>query len=225
MIDTDIIKCLLEDLIDRICLINNSSPMKYSPIYNSSKSIEDKFNQSINILNNSIKQLLKYELNTVNNNGQLTTTTNIRHSRYYNPATTIKQTNDLKKRLHWIQQRQMIIKQLNLNQEKIINETKSFDLNSMENIWFNQRLKMLDNSLELLTKDEDINEHENDNSSCARCRIYQRKKQTDTTLFQKIKHIYQIHNEHNYSRNYLKYSAPGLFFLLILYLNLISFVC
>jgi hypothetical protein len=224
MIESDIIKSLIEDLLDRICSKDTSSPIIHCPTYYSSKSIENKFNQSINILNNSIKQLLKYELNTVNNNGQLTTTTNIRHSRYYNPATTIKQTNDLKKRLHWIQQRQMIIKQLNLNQEKIINETKSFDLNSMENIWFNQRLKMLDNSLELLTKDEDIDEHENDNSSCARCRIYQRKKQTDTTLFEKIKHIYQIHNEHNYSRNYLQYSAPG-FFLVILYLNLTSFVC
>jgi hypothetical protein len=212
MIDTDIIKCLLEDLIDRICLINNSTPMKYSPIYNSSKSIENKFNQSINILNNSIKQLLKYELNTVNNNGQLTTTSNIRHSRYYNPATTIKQTNDLKKRLQWIQQRQIIIKQLNLNQEKTINETKYFDLNSMENIWFDQRLKMLDNSLELLKEEEeDIDEVENDNSSCARCRIYQRKKQTNTKLFQKIKHIYQIHNEHNYSRNHLQYSTPGFY--------------
>ncbi len=125
MIDTDIIKCLLEDLIDRICLINSSSSLiKYSPIYYSSKSIENRFNQSINILNNSIKQLLKYELNTVCNNGQLTTTSNIRHSRYYNPATTIKQTNDLKKRLQWIQQRQIIIKQFNLNQEKKIHETK-----------------------------------------------------------------------------------------------------
>lgn len=124
MIDTDIIKCLIEDLVDRICLINSPSPISSSSIYYSSKSIENKFNQSINILNNSIKQLLKYELNVVNNNGQLTTISNIRHSRYYNPATTIKQTNDLKKRLQWIQQRQMIVKQLNLNQEKKINETK-----------------------------------------------------------------------------------------------------
>jgi hypothetical protein len=124
MIDNDIIKCLIEELVDHICSINNSVPMKYSPIYYSSKSIEDKFNQSINILNNSIKQLLKYELNTVTHNGQLTTTSNIRHSRYYNPATTIKQTNDLKKRLHWIQQRQMIVKQLDLNQEKKLHETK-----------------------------------------------------------------------------------------------------
>jgi hypothetical protein len=60
MIDTDIIQCLLEDLLDRICSINNSTTLKLSPIYNSSKSIENKFNQSINILNNSLKQLLTY---------------------------------------------------------------------------------------------------------------------------------------------------------------------
>jgi hypothetical protein len=36
----------------------------------------------------------------------------------------IKQTNDLKKRLQWIQQRQMIVKQLDLNQEKKLHETK-----------------------------------------------------------------------------------------------------
>jgi hypothetical protein len=124
MIDTDIIQCLLEDLLDRICLINNSTSMNYSPLYYSSQSIENKFNQSINLLNNSLKQLFKYELNTVVNNGQLTTTSNIRHSRYYNPATTNKQTNDLKKRLQWIQQRQMIVKQFNLNQETKIHETK-----------------------------------------------------------------------------------------------------
>jgi hypothetical protein len=124
MIDTDIIQCLLEDLLDRICSINNSTTLKSSPIYYSSKSIENKFNQSINILNNSLKQLLTYELNTVVHNGQLNTTSNIRHSRYYNPATMIKQTNDLKKRLQWIQQRQMIVKQLDLNQEKKLHETK-----------------------------------------------------------------------------------------------------
>ncbi|CAF4012715.1 unnamed protein product, partial [Rotaria sp. Silwood1] len=114
MIDNDIIKCLIEDLLDRICLINSSSPIQInSSTYYSSKFIENKFNQSINILNNSIKQLLSYELNTVVNNGQLTTTSNIRHGRYYNPTTTIKQINDLKKRLDWIEQRQVIIKQLN----------------------------------------------------------------------------------------------------------------
>ena len=124
MIDTDIIQCLLDDLLDRICSITNSSTMKYSPIYTSTKSIENKFNQSINLLNNSIKQLLTYELNTVVNNGQLTTTSNIRHSRYYNPATTIKQTNDLKKKLQWIEQRQMIVKQFNLNEEKKLVQSK-----------------------------------------------------------------------------------------------------
>lgn len=124
MIDSDIIKCLIEDLVDHICLINSPKPIISSSEYYSSKSIENKFNQSINILNNSIKQLLKYELNIVNNNGHLTTTSNIRHGRYYNPATTIKQTNDLKKRLQWIQQRQMIVKQLNLNQEKPTHSTK-----------------------------------------------------------------------------------------------------
>jgi hypothetical protein len=83
----------------------------------------------------------------------------------------------------------------------------SFDLNSMENIWFNQRLKMLDNSLELIKK-EDIQD-ELDDSTCARCRVYQRKKSTETQLFKKIKHFYQVHNEHNYSRIHLQYSTPG----------------
>jgi hypothetical protein len=211
MIDTDIIKCVLEDLLDRICSINTPTSIKYSPLYYSSQSIENKFNQSINILNNSIKQLLTYELNTVVNNGQLTTTTNIRHSRYYNPATTIKQTNDLKKRLQWIEQRQMIIKQLNLNQEKNVNQLNSSDLNSVEDIWFDHRLKMLDNSLELLKKQEkkeEIDENEED-LSCARCRIYQRKNENESRLFRKLKHIYQIHNEHNYSNTHLQYSTPG----------------
>ena len=93
-------------------------------MYYSSKSIENKFNQSINILNNSLKQLLTYELNTVIHNGHLNTTSNIRHSRYYNPATAMKQSNDLKRRLNWIQQRQIIVKQMNLNQEKKPQETK-----------------------------------------------------------------------------------------------------
>ncbi len=124
MIESDIIKCLIEDLLDRICSKDTSSPIIHCPTYYSSKSIENKFNQSINILNNSLKQLLTYELNTVVNNGQLTTTSNTRHSRYYNPATTIKQSNDLKKRLHWIEQRQMILKQLNSNQDKTISQPK-----------------------------------------------------------------------------------------------------
>ncbi|CAF1089518.1 unnamed protein product [Rotaria sordida] len=212
MIDNDIIKCLIEDLVDRICLINSSSPIQInSSIYYSSKSIENKFNQSINILNNSIKQLLKYELNTVVNNGQLTTTSNIRHGRYYNPATTIKQINDLKKRLHWIQQRQMIIKQLNINQDKKINETIS-DVNLLENIWFEHRLKMLDNSIELLKKQEIEEEQQqqeiHDDLSCARCRIYQRKNDTDNQLLKKLKHIHQVHNEHNYSTSHVQYSTP-----------------
>ncbi|CAF0776279.1 unnamed protein product [Adineta steineri] len=207
MIDTDIIKCLIEDLLDRICLINSSSPIINSPLYYSSKSIENKFQQSINILNKSIKQLLTYELNTVVNNGQLTTTSNIRHSRYYNPATTIKQTNDLKKRLQWIEQRQMIMKQLNINQEKTFSQSNS-DLNSLENIWFDHRLKILDNSLELLLKKtEEQENNNNDDSSCARCRVYQRKKENDSQLLKKIKHIHQIQNEHNYSTTCLHYPS------------------
>ncbi len=70
----------------------------------------------------------------------------------------------------------------------------------MENIWFDQIFKMLDNSLELLKKEkEEIDDDGRNVLSCARCRIYQRKKQTDTHLLKKIKHIYRIHNEHNYS--------------------------
>ena len=93
--------------------------MLYSP-----KFIESKFNESVNILNNSIRQLLTYELNTVVNNGQLTATSNIRHSRHYNPTTVNRQINDFKKRLDWIHQRQMILKQFNLNEDKKIDETK-----------------------------------------------------------------------------------------------------
>jgi hypothetical protein len=48
-----------------------------------------------------------------------------------------------------------------------------------------------------------------DDSTCARCRVYQRKKSTETQLFKKIKHFYQVHNEHNYSRIHLQYSTPG----------------
>lgn len=73
---------------------------------------------------------------------------------------------------------------------------------------------MLDNSLELLKKEEiEINEDENDEFSCARCRIYQRKKQKDSKLLKKIKHIYQIHNEHNYSQNHLHHSTTGFFYI------------
>ncbi len=77
----------------------------------------------------------------------------------------------------------------------------------MENIWFNQRLKMLDNSLELIKKEEI--EDEIDDSTCARCRVYQRKKSTETQLFKRIKQFYQVQNEHNYSRIHLQYSTPG----------------
>ncbi|CAM4886538.1 unnamed protein product [Rotaria socialis] len=202
------------DIIDRICLTNSSSHIQINPSsYYSAKSIENKFNQSINILNNSIKQLLKYELNTVVNNGQLTTTSNIRHGRYYNPATSVKQMNDLKRRLHWVQQRQMIVKQYNINQDKKITETIP-DVNLLENVWFEHRLKMLDNSLELLKKketeeDEDIEDEEIvDDFSCARCRIYQRKNENNNQLLKKLKHIHQVRNEHNYSSSHTEYSTP-----------------
>ncbi|UJR16496.1 hypothetical protein I4U23_003398 [Adineta vaga] len=211
MIDTDIIKCLVEDLLDRICLIDSSPLIVNSSTYYSSKLLENKFQQSINILNKSIKQLLTYELNTVVNNGQLTTASNIRHSRYYNPATTIKQNNDLKKRLHWIEQRQMLLKQLDTNQDKTIPQPYS-DLNFLENIWFNHRLKILDNSLELLSKQSDEKKLHNDDtiddSSCARCRVYQRRKEDDSHLLKKLKRIQRIHIEHNYSTTYIQYSSP-----------------
>ncbi|CAF2208174.1 unnamed protein product [Rotaria magnacalcarata] len=215
MIDIDVIKCVIDDVIDRISLTNSSSHIQINPsTYYSAKSIENKFNQSINILNNSIKQLLKYELNTVVNNGQLTTTSNIRHGRYYNAATTVKQVNDLKRRLHWVQQRQMIVKQYNINQDKNMAETIP-DVNLLENVWFEHRLKMLDNSLELLKKketdqeEEDIDDEEIvDDFSCARCRIYQRKNENNNQLLKKLKHIHQVRNEHNYSSSHTEYSTP-----------------
>lgn len=251
MIDTDIIKCLIDDLLDRICLLNSPAPIQLnSSTYYSSKSIENKFNQSINVLNNSIKQLLKYELNTVVNNGHLTTTSNMRHGRYYNPATTVKQMNDLKKKLHWVQQRQMIVKQYNLNQEKnnyetlyeILNKKKLFTIlnvfqyfspntNSLENIWFENRLKMLDKSIELLKKQEERGEEEedeeiSDDSSCARCKIYQRKNENDNYLLNKLKRIYQVHNEHNYSKTRVEYSNPGIYFVSLIeeFINFILFL-
>jgi len=201
MIENEIIQCLLDDLLDRICSRESSSAIHYS----STKSIEAQFNQSINLLNNSIKQFLKYELNTVVQNGQLTTTSNIRHSRYYNPATTIKQANDLKKKLHWIQQRQMIVQQLNLNQQQKIHQINC-DVNSMEKIWFDQRLKIVDQSLDLLKKNDEENEiNETDESSCARCRVYQRKLNKKSKVLSKLK---QIHHEHNYFNSQISFSSP-----------------
>lgn len=83
----------------------------------------------------------------------------------------------------------------------------------MENIWFERRLKMLDSSLELLKKqegDEQEQEEENrDDSSCARCRIYQRKNDTDNQLLKKLKQMHQVHNEHNYSQSHVQNSTPG----------------
>ena len=120
MIESDIIQTLLDDLLDQIC----PNPIEYNSICLSSQMIENQFNQSMNLLNNSLKQLLTYELKTVVENGHLNSTGNIRHSRYYNPATTIRQMNDLKRKLHWIEQRQLMIKQFNLNQQETIQETK-----------------------------------------------------------------------------------------------------
>jgi len=87
----------------------------------------------------------------------------------------------------------------------------------LENVWFDQRLKILDNSLELLKKEEEIDENDNnDDLTCARCRIYQRKKQIDTQLFKKIKHI---HQEHNYSRTYIQSFTPGFHLFYIKYIS------
>ena len=126
MIESDIIQSLLDDLLDQICSITNvnGKSIPTSSMYYSSQMIETRFNQSLNLLNNSLKQLLTYELKTVVENGHLNATSNIRHSRYYNPATTIRQMNDLKKKLHWIEQRQLIVKQLNINEQEKIQETK-----------------------------------------------------------------------------------------------------
>jgi hypothetical protein len=82
---------------------------------------------------------------------------------------------------------------------------------------------MLDNSLELLLKQADEQEFDDD-SSCARCRIYQRKKENDSQLLKKLKHIHQIHAEHNYFTTYLQYSSSGFYFFLIPYLIYLSFL-
>jgi hypothetical protein len=58
---------------------------------------------------------------------------------------------------------------------------------------------MLDNSLELLKKKEEKISDINDESSCSRCTIYQRKNQFDSQVMKKLKHIHQINIEHNYS--------------------------
>ena len=84
----------------------------------------------------------------------------------------------------------------------------SVDLKSMDNLWLNQRLKILENSLEFIEKDETMqveNEIE-DEFGCARCRIYQRKQTNERDLFRQIK---QFHREHNYSNSQVSYSTPG----------------
>ena len=83
------------------------------------------------------------------------------------------------------------------------------DLKVMENVWIEQRLKMLDNSLEIVKKEE-IRQEEEEESGCARCRIYKKKENHQSDLFRKI---HQFHREHNYS---LTSSSPGLFFFLFL---------
>ena len=124
MIDTDVIQCLLDDLLDQVSLMNSSPVIVYSPSIFSAKSIEDQFNRSIDILNHSIKQILFHELNTVVRNGPITNTGTTRHSRYYSPAMTMKHSNDLRKRLQWIQKRQNIIKCLNNGEnEQIFHST------------------------------------------------------------------------------------------------------
>ena len=124
MIESDIIQSLLDDLLDQICSITSQRTLPSSSMYYSSQMLENRFNQSFDLLNNSLKQLFTYEMKTVVENGHLNAASNIRHSRYYNPATTIRQMNDLKKKLHWIEQRQFIVKQLKLNQQEKIQETK-----------------------------------------------------------------------------------------------------
>ena len=87
----------------------------------------------------------------------------------------------------------------------------SLDLNSSESVWFEHRFKMLDSSIELLKKQKEEEEKEkekekeenNDDLSCARCRIHHRKNDTNNQLLHKLK---QIHNEHNYS---IQYSTLG----------------
>lgn len=77
----------------------------------------------------------------------------------------------------------------------------------MENVWIEQRLKMLDNSLELVKKEE-IHDEEEEESGCARCRIYQRKENHQSDLIRKI---HQFHREHNYSLIEFPSLSPGLF--------------
>lgn len=233
MSDSDIITCLIEDLLDRICVVNSSLPIVLSASIYSSKSIENQFQDSIDLLNNSIKQLLSYELNHVVNNGQLASQSNTRHSRYYNATATIKQTNDLRRRLQWVEQRQMLVKQLHHNPNEQINETKweknsicsphfrndmvlflSFSdssgslSDSLQGIWFDHRLRMLDNSLQLL-KNADVKEKFVESSSCARCRIYRRKEDVGSPLMKKLRHIHRIHREHSYSTRPMTCSTTG----------------
>ena len=233
MNDSDIITCLIEDLLDRICVVNSSSPIVLSASICSSKSIENQFQESIDLLNNSIKQLLSYELNHVVNNGQLASQSHTRHSRYYNPTATIKQTNDLRRRLQWVEQRQMLVKQLHHTSNEQINETKSAEndicsprfrnaivfllsfsdassslSDSLQGIWFDHRLRMLDNSLQLL-KNADEKQKFEESSSCARCRIYRRKDHVDSPVMKKLKHIHRIHREHSYSTRPMACSTPG----------------
>lgn len=210
MNDSDIITCLIDDLLDRICVVNSSSPIVVSTSICSSKSIENQFQESIDLLNCSIKQLLSYELNHVVINGQLTSQSHTRHSRYYNPTATIKQTNDLRRRLQWVEQRQMLVKQLHHTSNEQLNETNdssSSVSDSLRGIWFDHRLRMLDNSLQLLKKADEKQKFE-ESSSCARCRIYRRQDHVDSPLMKKLKHIHRIHREHSYSTRPMPCSTP-----------------
>ena len=169
------IASLLTDLLDRVAVMNSPSPL--TPI--DSRSLDDCFHQSLDRLDRSIKQLFAAELNLVVENGSLTqtttSTTNHRHSRYYNPAMSIKQSSDLRRRLQWLEQRQMIVKQLN----RVSFSPSPLVSNALEKIWFDQRRLLSEKSEASIENEEQRNDDGEEIDGCARCRLYRRKTPMD----------------------------------------------
>ena len=170
------IASLLNDLLDRIAVMNSPSPL--TPI--DSRSLDDCFHQSLDRLDRSIHQLFAAELHLVVHNGSLTqttSTTNHRHSRYYNPAMSIKQNSDLRRRLQWLEQRQMIVKQLtrvSFAPSPLVSSNNT----PLERIWFDQR-RLLSEKSEASIENEEQQQHDEKMEGCARCRLYRRKTPMD----------------------------------------------
>ena len=84
------------------------------------------------------------------------------------------------------------------------------NFNSLENVWFDYRLSISNASIELIEKkDENQEEQDFDNESCARCRIYRRKFIHEKPLSKKLHRLQQNRRKINHST--VSFST-GLFF-------------